>query len=326
MKRFFDYRVALEASRSPEGHSWAIREIGADGTPIGSPMIPFTWSASFDVRDIQRFVSVEGDGHRDVAASEVTDEADDEFTVGPPLLARVSDHLGAKLIPEETSFSHFGTSRTISKMSLTVEPAPDGVEDATCHVWGGIKHEHEVDFRTRSEDDELAVSLTVPKSAYERMCRLAESPQRNRAYLRLTGVSGFYAAWSPSITAYSIKTLVSESQLQLENGSGLAVTPPRLGSARRFTLSFSRQRRRSRSGTSRAVTSGDAATRSQSRIDEPEPGSFMDRMRSVERQAAIRDGTREALQGNGIGFAIEQLRTPLWIIVGLLALLVWRSC
>jgi hypothetical protein len=54
---------------------------------------------------------------------------------------------------DETSFSMFGTDRTIKSFQLEIHPIADPAEQESCRAWGSVSYTTEIDFRHETSDD-----------------------------------------------------------------------------------------------------------------------------------------------------------------------------
>jgi hypothetical protein len=70
---------------------------------------------------------------------------------------------------------------------------------------------------------------------------LVQVPVATGVTIHLSGVSGFYSDWSPSIRTDSIKVLANAKDQQLENPENLTFDPPALGHVREFQISIKKE-------------------------------------------------------------------------------------
>ncbi len=140
----------------------------------------------------------------------------------------------------QTRYSMFGTDRPIRNITLSV--TPKGVEDTEqlCRAWGCVRYSTEADESGpgKTSDDLLWFYLAVPEEDFAAL-RLAA--QRNAGGVSITfmvtGVSGFYAEWSPGISADHVKVLAGvEQRVEVPAGVGQL---PRLGPVSECKLQLS---------------------------------------------------------------------------------------
>lgn len=78
----------------------------------------------------------------------------------------------------------------------------------------------------------MYVHLSAEK--FDQLMKFVKFPRPTGAEIRLTGVSGFYSEWSPSIRTDDIKILANAKDQGLENPHSLTFEPPVLGYVKEF--------------------------------------------------------------------------------------------
>jgi hypothetical protein len=72
-----------------------------------------------------------------------------------------------------------------------------------------------------TEPDSVQVYVHVSPENFDRLMQFVKFPRPTGAEIRLTGVSGFYSEWSPSIRTDNIKILANAKDQRLENPQGI---------------------------------------------------------------------------------------------------------
>jgi hypothetical protein len=218
-----DHRVVLD--QKPEFknlYQWSLQEIDAEGKKIGRDEIPWKWDLYFTATELAL-----SDAFK--IEHEYQFETDDT-----KLTTRASQFIRAKLQPgrpgdrayRRTTYSMFGTTRTISDFELTIEKVD---VQPTCRAWGGVSYTAEFDFRDETANDTVVFHLYVPSETFTEYARKIEAGAIGEAVLRVGGVDGFYSDWSPSITTDSIKVLTDGKEHKVEIADDCEIAPPRMG-------------------------------------------------------------------------------------------------
>jgi hypothetical protein len=121
-------------------YGWAINEIDAQGRKIGDDQIPWVWTLNFTATSC-----VLGDSI-DIEPQFQTEET----TPAPPKITQ-RQVIRLQLRPgrpwddeDETSFSMFGTNRTIKSFQLEIHSIADSTEQESCRAWGSFS---KLDYR-----------------------------------------------------------------------------------------------------------------------------------------------------------------------------------
>jgi hypothetical protein len=211
-------------------YSWSIKEFDKNGKQIGGDQIPWDWSLNFEVIKLIPTcrIQINSDNEDQAAASK----------------AEFSEYLYGKLRPSAESrqtgiYSMFGTQRQISEFGLFIYKATDGND--RCSLWGSVSYMAEWDFEDVTSPDSVQVSVYISVEKFDQLMKFVKFPRPTGAEIRLTGVSGFYSEWSPSIRTDRIKILANAKDQRLENPQGSAFIPPMLGYVREFDLTMRQQ-------------------------------------------------------------------------------------
>jgi hypothetical protein len=229
MEYHLDRRVVLSSEREHKSlYSWSIKEFDKSGRQIGRDQIPWDWSLSFNVIELNPScrlkISTEGDSEHFSRTSKV----------------EISQYLYGKLLPskemrEAGLYSLFGTQRKLEQLGLFISKMADG-EQERCHLLGSLSYTSEWDFEQSTEPDYVQVHVYLSSDKYDHVLNFLKSPMAADVTVRLKGVSGFYSDWSPSIRTDSIKILSNTKDQQLDNPENLAFDPPMLGHVQEFEL------------------------------------------------------------------------------------------
>lgn len=273
-------------------YSWYLQEFTKDGKGDSSKPIPWQWSFNFTastVRYNKRIHLERRDGDEPIrTGSEV---------ISATLQPASSDGFGPH-------FSMFGTNREIKNFSLSVFRLEDDQESEKCQAWGIVSYTTEIDFHSETEEDTLGVEISLTSRNFDDLRELV----RNRSaddllHMRIGGVSGFYSDWSPSISTSFVKVLTSGTDQEVIKPDACTIDPPRLGTIRDFSLSFTR-----RVGLNHPEDAGDKATVASTQVAEPS-------------EDAVGKEKYNAMPLDQLVRAHEpftKLSIPLWILVFLL--------
>src|SRR5262249_4286091 len=66
----------------------------------------------------------------------------------------------------ETTFSMFGTDRTIKSFELNIQPIADPAEQESCRAWGSVSYTSDIDFRNETSDDCIVFYLFVKPETF----------------------------------------------------------------------------------------------------------------------------------------------------------------
>jgi hypothetical protein len=120
---------------------------------------------------------------------------------------------------------------------LFIYKAKEG-ESERCRLWGSASYTSEWDFEDVTEPDSVQLYVYLASQKFDQLMNLVKVPVPTGVTIRLSGVSGFYSDWSPSIRTDSIKVLANAKDQQLENPENLDFDPPALGYVHEFQISI----------------------------------------------------------------------------------------
>jgi hypothetical protein len=236
MEYHIDRKVILSQDSDHKSlYKWSLQEVDANGKKLGRDLIPWAWSFNFraselSLSDILSFETKYKDGSREKA---VVSE-DRRF-----IFARLTPERGNGQF-RETTFSMFGTRRTISRFDLHIEKIENENGRERCETWGCVSYTAETDFRNETSDDFLVFMMYVSPRRFAAYAEKISSSAVDDVILRVTGVSGFYSDWSPSISTGHVKVLTGNGEHEVAIPKNCTINPPRLGDVTEAKLYFQR--------------------------------------------------------------------------------------
>ena len=232
-----DLNVSLETETAYQSlYKWCLKETHENGDQVGRDLIPFRWNVFFHSTSfgIQKFIS-----------SQDTFRSDDEELEA--LKFKKKDVIWAKLDSgpydgdywSAPSISMIGSSRIVKKIILKIS-CIDDVEKETCHVWGTVAYECEIEFRKQKTEDTIQIELYLENEKFDSLFEIIRKNEIDRLSLRLSDVQGFYSDWSPTIDADSIKVLTNVKDHGLQVDEEWKKRIPTLGKVGEASLTVER--------------------------------------------------------------------------------------
>lgn len=227
-----DNQIVLSTEREHQNlYSWSIKEFDEKGKQIGGDQIPWEWSLDFEVVELTSNYGVQIKG-----SDSISDDEDRTQTI------EITERLHGKLRPsverrKAGAYSLFGTKRRIEHFGLFIYKVA-GDRQQYCRLWGSPSYTSEWDFENVTEPDSVQIYVYLPPEKFDELMTVAKLPVATAVDVRLSGVSGFYSEWSPSIRTNRIKILANSKDQRLQNPERLAFDPPALGYVREFEISF----------------------------------------------------------------------------------------
>lgn len=214
-------------------YKWAINEIDAKGRQIGSDQIPWPWSLNFTAESCVLGDSIEIESKAATAAPR---------EIAQRQVIRVELRPGGPWEDaDKTTFSMFGTDRSIQRFQLEIYPTADPAEPESCTAWGSVSYTTEIDFRNETTDDFIVFYLFVKEDTFGRCAAKIAQGSVDQMILRVGSVAGFYSEWSPSISTHHVKVLTPGSEQNITLPTGLQFKPPRLGAVGAVKLHINRR-------------------------------------------------------------------------------------
>jgi hypothetical protein len=235
MKYDLTRKILYDNTSESTLYKWSLKEVDLETNKIGPDQIPWRFSSFFILNDLTVFHSVASDW----STKQESHRFEETITIKANLQSGFLDNNG--LLKDRINFSMFGTDRTINNISLRIQKLTDESENEVCVSDGIVSYVHEVDFEEEKVNDCLEFTVTLRPSIFNNLVRRIETKSVNNAYLRLSGVDGFYAIWSPSISAHSVKILTLADYHEPENDPSKLSSIPTLRKVEEFDLVFKSQ-------------------------------------------------------------------------------------
>lgn len=225
----FDHKI-IYAERQGQGlYKWFLKEFDSEGRPRGSDWIPWEWGSYFKATAISLEQSWET--HRPLEIDGKNESKCSRF------ININLEPYSKEFLP--TRYSMLGTDRDISEFNLCIHEINDE-ESEFCEVSGVVSYTTQNDFRDFNQGDGLYIYYFIRSSRFENYAKMVNSGQIDNFTVRLDGVEGFYAAWTPSVTTGSVKILTANSKHIVQEVPD-DMTLPRLGKARAAFLTITRE-------------------------------------------------------------------------------------
>ena len=294
MKYHFDSKIVLyDHSETPNLYKWSLNEVGESTARLRTGQIPWHSNLWFRLSDVELHTGIRLDPYSvpDGGAAQVLSRE----------LIRAKLSPGSRMGGDRVVYSMFGTTRSIEDIALTIEPTPEGVEEH-CRAWGVVSYTTDHDFRDETIDDCFGFNLYVSPDRFSLVATRVAAGAIGDGVLRVSGVSGFYSEWSPSISTSSVKVLTDSDSHPVEMPEGCKIISPRLETVREFDLSLWSETIRPTGKAGRLEVE-----------DDDDHGLAIHRPQAGPSPAAV-----NALP------VLKSLRLASWIIVALLVVLVFK--
>lgn len=232
-----DRNVYLETETGYQSlYKWCLKEAKESGEQVGRDLIPFRWNVFFHSTSfgIQRFVS-----SQDTYRFEEDDLEALKFHRKDAIVAKLASGHYESDDWRAPSISMIGSSRMVEEITLKISRIDD-VEQETCHVWGSLAYESEIDFRNERVEDAIQISLYLENDKFDSLFDLIRNAEVDRLSLRLSDVQGFYSDWSPAISTDFIKVLTNLKDHGLEVDGEWSERIPTLGKVGEVSLAVER--------------------------------------------------------------------------------------
>ncbi|MGD9806294.1 MAG: hypothetical protein AB7O71_17200 [Hyphomicrobiaceae bacterium] len=225
MDYHLDRSIHFVSETNTNLYRWALQEVSPEGASKARHQIPWPWNLWFLGTEIRLLQNV-GTG-----AMNANHKLNERVHIS------LQPYGNGRYAPR---YSMFGTTRTISQISLDVYQLEDDTSPPQCQAWGIVSYTSEIDFRDETTPDVLGFNLRVCSATFDAVKRLASRHScEDTIVFRAGGVAGIYSDWSPSISADFFKVLTSYPEQHVESPASAFVLP-RLGSIDEFNLSIER--------------------------------------------------------------------------------------
>lgn len=311
MDYHLEREIRLNNKSEHEGlYKWSLEEFDSDGDKVGSDQIPWNWSFHFSISELRLIQGVEF-GELSFFEDEEDEPNKEEQKLEESEAILATLHPGyctdGKWLENDTRFSMFGTNRTISDFSLRIYKV-EKEEDEHCSIWGGVSCTSEIDFRDETSPDSIELQLALSADRFDKLAGLISRKEIDVARMSLSRVSGFYSEWSPSISTSRVKVLARGREQEIIKPDECDIEPPRLGEVEKFDLTLITR--------CKLNPKQDFTTLNISKLFDKEEVY-------EEESEEPEDITKTLLVKIALNQAeIIKLKTPLWIAVVLLGLLV----
>jgi hypothetical protein len=231
MDYILEKKIRFNSKKDKTLYSWCLDELSNQDKNHQEGLIPYPFSNFFNVSSLRL---VRGVGSKkSYSDNGVTNVPNNRIFI----LGEIKPSPRTKFDFFETSYSMFGTDRLVDSISLKIEKLGDDSEDEICTLWGSPVYKSEIDFREYTEPDNISVTISLKTEQFEGLVRMLETKSVGNSQLILGQVDGFYAPWSPSINARSIKVLTEYHEVEGEIDLDRPI--PIIGNVGEFYLSFS---------------------------------------------------------------------------------------
>ena len=346
-----DYEVRLATESAYKSlYRWSLQEFSKDGKQVGRDQIPWIWTLYFTASEfrygrsikMERELESENEGEREQSTEALSGELaeeleEEEAQHASYCVSQDTESITAKMQPGtvtrdgrtdgDATFSMFGSDREIQDFALRILKLGDDQARERCSVWGCVRYTSEVDFRNYTEQDCIEVHIWLTPKRFGELRQMLVTDGATLVQMSMKGVSGFYSDWSPSISTDEVKVLTSGDEHAVLIPEGCEISPPRLGTVSEFDLSVIHSHEfdsanRAEMSTSDAVEDEDQTDLFGSDADEDKATATRQQQdRRVPESPQMRIVSSQLLQAEQV---LRSLRIPLWMIVILLVLLLFR--
>jgi len=313
-----EYEIHLiEEIEYKDLYPWSLRELDKNGKENFSPQVPWNWSCVFTASDLHHSRSIDSGREEYEKENKSTIEEIEEI--------KGNLHSGycrdGKNMDNITSYSMFGTDRTIEKFDLSISKLDDDDFNERCSVLGFLTYDYE-DARLQNvtQSDFLSVNIYLSPKRFNELADLIKTQRADIVMLTLRGVPGFYSEWSPTVLADRIKVLLPahNREKKVIRPDGCDIDLPTLGKFVNFELNITQ---RSTQNLKQDFTAIDVNKLFEEDeiplfVEEEKPDPTVSILSQLQRNEA-----RLQLNEN----ALKKLKTPLWLIFCLLLLLLLSS-
>lgn len=238
MESNLDLKVSLNENpeRSTFG-KWCLDEYDSNDKKVDGDYIPWAWSCYFKSDQLRVVRHLELNRYDENYVLLDKPRSDYKVSVVGDLLSGRSDE---DSFLDRVSYSMFGTNRTIEKFHLSINVARDQDELHGCKIYAIPSYNSEdSNFRSQTVDDFFGIDIYINEDELKDIVKAVESKNSDSIVLRISGVSGFYSHWSPTINTSHIKILTSYHTISKSDGS--IISPHLVGTADEFWISLTKK-------------------------------------------------------------------------------------
>ncbi|MAG86198.1 MAG: hypothetical protein CMB97_02170, partial [Flavobacteriaceae bacterium] len=207
MESNLEHKIVLKTERKGSD-DWCLRELDDNGRQIGLDQVPWRWTVMFSISEF-RLSRGFGFGELSIVdrESEAVAERSNEVDIEESEVMVAKMHPGVcrdgKWLEKASTYSMFGTSRTISEFTLRVFKAKED-ESERCNIDGVVSYTTQDEYGKETSPDCIEVLLVLSESRFDRLATLIARKEIDSATLALSRVAGLYSEWSPLVTADTI--------------------------------------------------------------------------------------------------------------------------
>jgi hypothetical protein len=235
-------------------YKWAIVETEAKGQQIGTDQIPWHWTLNFTATSCVLGDSIEIESKTAPAPREIVQRQVIRVQLRPGSPRDDADFF------RKTTFSMFGTDRSIQSFELQIHPIVDAAEQESCSAWGSVSYTVEADGRNETTDDCIVFYIILKPETFSRYAAKIAHGLVDEIILSVKSVAGFYSEWSPLISTGHVKVLTRGEEHNITLPAGLQFEPPRLGDVDDVKLYINRRLEFAKPTTDAAEESNDLGT------------------------------------------------------------------
>lgn len=216
---------------------WCLDEYDSNDKKVDGDYIPWAWRCYFRSDQLRVIRQLELNIYDENYELLDKSRSDYKVSVVGDLRSGRSDE---DSILDKVTYSLFGTNRTITKFHLSITAAryQDGLQG--CRIYGIPSYDSEgSNFRIKTEDDYFGIDLYIDEDELNDIVQAVESKNADSILLSMSGVSGFYSYWSPTINTSYIKILTSYHTITKPEGS--TISPHLIGTADEFWISLTKK-------------------------------------------------------------------------------------
>lgn len=225
MEFHLDRKVAFAQVEDTTLYNSCLKEFDDSGDQIGPDFIPWNYSLYFTAREVrfQDELNIERSHRHETTELLTSVEHKQRIIVSlKPGFPNESWH-------RRTTYSMFGTGRTISNFRLIIEALSGDEKPEHCVAWGTPSYTTEIDFRREKTDDQVDFHLYVKPETFARYSSFVDASAVESIVFCVGFVSGFYAEWSPLISTNEIKVLTSDPEHKVDGLEDCVYPIRRLG-------------------------------------------------------------------------------------------------
>ena len=216
---------------------WCLDEYDSNDKKVDGDYIPWAWPCYFRSDQLRVIRQLELNRYDENYALLDKSRSDYKVSVVGDLRSGRSDE---DSILDRVSYSLFGTNRRITKFHLSITTARDQDGLQGCRIYGIPSYDSEdSNFISKTEDDYFGIDLYIDENELNDIVQAVESKNADNIVLRISGVSGFYSYWSPTINTSHIKILTSYHIIAKPEGS--TISPYLIGTADEFWISLAKK-------------------------------------------------------------------------------------